>query len=94
MCHNNLGTRATGDGSFKQLPLSPLEKAVANLVKFEMQLNPKGNVFGLNMNKELGKDENDIHVTNLETIETAAAIDININDASASTSAKVSYTQE
>lgn len=43
---NKAECNATGGGRFKQLQLSPLEEAVANLMQFEKNLAPKGLVFG------------------------------------------------
>lgn len=42
MVANKAESRATGGGIYKQLPLSPLEEAVANLLQFQKQLNPEG----------------------------------------------------
>lgn len=42
--HNKAEVNATGGGRFKQLTLSPLEEAAANLMQFQKQLNPEGEV--------------------------------------------------
>lgn len=44
---NKAECRATGGGIFKQLTLSPLEEAVANLLQFDKQINPEGAVLGV-----------------------------------------------
>lgn len=44
--HNKAEVNATGGGRFKQLTLSPLEEAAANLMQFQKQLNPEGEVQG------------------------------------------------
>lgn len=47
LVHNKAEINATGGGRFKQLPLSPLEEATANLMEFETLLNPGGEIQGI-----------------------------------------------
>ncbi|XP_036342227.1 uncharacterized protein LOC118751505 [Rhagoletis pomonella] len=46
LVNNKTEARATG-GANRQIQLSPLEEAVANLLQFEQQINPKGSELGL-----------------------------------------------
>lgn len=47
MVTNSAECKATGGGIFKQQTLSPLEEAVANLLQFQKQINPEGDVQGV-----------------------------------------------
>ncbi|XP_037825558.1 uncharacterized protein LOC119613600 [Lucilia sericata] len=47
LAQNKAEVNATGGGTFKQFSLSPLEEAAANLMQFQKQLNPEGEVHGI-----------------------------------------------
>lgn len=46
LVNNKAEAKATGGGVYKQVPLSPLEEAVANLLEFNKQVNPAGDELG------------------------------------------------
>lgn len=100
--NNKTEARATGGGAYKQVPLSPLEEAVANLLEFEKQINPRGNEVGLAeqdevealpIEEELIRNLTSESGENVDVATTSAEINVNDDIPTVSTRVRSSNTK-
>lgn len=102
LVNNKTEARATGGGAYKQVPLSPLEEAVANLLEFEKQINPRGNAVGLAeqdevealpIEEELIRNLTSESGENVDVATTSAEINVNDDIPTVSTRVRSSNTK-